>query len=327
MKHFVFGYGSLICPQSRAITAPTLQDAIAEPVVIDKIERTWSARVTKKQARSNAGEDSRGPSSASNGRDHIRGWTPMGVRFRHGAKCNGVLIHVDEKELMRFDVREGGYVRQMIELADIHGHVDSDKLIDESMPLWPTSSMEVVDDDVSSFREKLALEDVKCSECRRVFQKASEMRRQSSSTSSECDSSQGSEDIAVWVYVQSENFPAERSFPITQSYLDIIMRGCLSISHDFARRFLETTHGWWHDGLLDEKDHETGTEQILEDEQKTDIGKNERRSIENHHTWVNDRHAPMYVRADSEYSLENGEEIDELIKEHHPHAFQRRVVS
>jgi hypothetical protein len=33
----------------------------------------------------------------------------------------------------------------------------------------------------------------------------------------------------------------------------------------------------------------------------------------------------MYVRADSEYSLENGRVIDELIGEHHPRALLRRV--
>ncbi|KAL7544002.1 hypothetical protein ACHAXR_013431 [Thalassiosira sp. AJA248-18] len=326
MKHFIFGYGSLICPQSRAITAPSLQDAIAEPVVINSIERTWSARVTKRQAHSSSGNDSSEPSSASNDRDHIRGWTPMGVRFRRGARCNGVLINVDEAELKRFDVRESGYVRRRIDLADIHRHIDSDKLIDESMALWPTSPMEEVvgDEDSSSdelaFREQLALEDVRCSACRLVFENASKKRRKPSNSPSQDDHS-----LAVWVYVQSENYPAERSFPITQSYVDIIMRGCLSVSHDFARRFLETTHGWWHDG----NDHERNKRErvvVADDATKINTGAMEY-SIEKHHTWVNDRHAPMYVRADSEYSLENGEEIDQLIKEHHPHALQRRVVS
>eukprot|EP00581_Thalassiosira_minuscula_P004394 CAMPEP_0183736512 /NCGR_PEP_ID=MMETSP0737-20130205/49474_1 /TAXON_ID=385413 /ORGANISM="Thalassiosira miniscula, Strain CCMP1093" /LENGTH=330 /DNA_ID=CAMNT_0025970529 /DNA_START=1 /DNA_END=993 /DNA_ORIENTATION=+ len=329
MKHFVFGYGSLICAQSRAITAPTLRNVIAEPVIIDKIERTWSARVTIRQARSSTGEDSRernpsskpnsSSSSSSDGRDHIRGWTPMGVRFRQGAKCNGVLIHVDDEELMRFDVREAGYVRQRIDLADIHCHIDSEKLMDESLPLWPVSD----DDNSSSLREQIALKNVKCSECRVVFEKAYAKRKQSG-----CSTSTSLvEDISVWVYVQSENFPAERDFPITQSYIDIIMRGCLSISHDFARRFLETTHGWWHDGQMDGNEHETNTTQILDYESKAEIGSIEKQRLEKHHTWVNDRHDPMYVRADSEYSLEKGKEIDELIKQHHPHALQRRVMS
>ena len=94
MKHFIFGYGSLICPQSRAVTAPTLT-SVAEPVVIHGIERTWSARVTKD------------PSNSNGSRDHIEGWTPMGVRVKRGTKCNGVLICVDEEELERFDIREG----------------------------------------------------------------------------------------------------------------------------------------------------------------------------------------------------------------------------
>ena len=76
MKHFIFGYGSLICPQSRSQTAPTLQAAIAEPVIIYHIERTWSARVLK------------GDSLVLDAsRDHIRGWTPMGIRKRQGASA------------------------------------------------------------------------------------------------------------------------------------------------------------------------------------------------------------------------------------------------
>lgn len=125
----------------------------------------------------------------------------MGVRFRRGAKCNGVLICVDEEELMRFDIREAGYDRQPIDLADIHPHVDSDVLINESMSLWPTSSAEAAQE---VDREQLALKGVRCSDCRLVFEKASEKRRLSSSTSSEFDSSREREDIAVWVYVQSK---------------------------------------------------------------------------------------------------------------------------
>ena len=203
MKHFIFGYGSLICPQSRAITAPSLEDAIAEPVVIRNIERTWSARVT---GTGNKYSNDPSVAVAAKDRDHIHGWTPMGVRFRSGAKCNGVLICVDEEELMRFDVREAGYDRQRIDLADIHRHLDSDTLINESMSLWPTSSVEVGDEETSArsaLREKLALEEAKCSECRLVFEKACAKRRKSGSASSECDSSQECEDMAVWVYVQS----------------------------------------------------------------------------------------------------------------------------
>jgi hypothetical protein len=323
MKHFIFGYGSLICPQSRAITAPSL-DAVAEPVVITGIERTWSARVTRRQSKSSKGkkmEDDDSSSTESDGRDHIRGWTPMGVRFRPGAKCNGILIHVDEEELMRFDVREAGYERQRIDLADIHRHIDSDKLVDSNMPLWPSGN----EDPSSSFGDEV--DDVQCPECRLVFDMASEKRRETSKSSREDQSSDEVGDIAVWVYVQSKNLPAERSFPITQSYVDIIMRGCLSISHDFARRFLETTHGWWHDGAGGDREMSLGQNVAYDGALDTNDPKNVAPGIDEHHTWVNDRHDPMYVRADSEYSLENGDEIDKLIEEHHPHALKKRMLS
>ena len=55
--------------------------------------------------------------------------------------------------------------------------------------------------------------------------------------------------------------------------------------------------------------------------------KDRQSSIDSHHTWVNDRHDPMYVRADSEYSLKKGDEIDQLIGEHHKDALKRRVMS
>ena len=171
-------------------------------------------------------------------------------------------------------------------------------------------------------REELALKNVKCSDCRVVFEKAAEMRRQqsNSSPSNECsDSMVGDEEVAVWAYEQQENLPAQRSFPITQSYLDIIIRGCMSISLDFARRFLETTHGFWHDNDESvEKDIKANGSDNSEDQSN---------DIDSHHTWVNDRSDPMYVRADSQYSNENGEHIDKLLEEHHQYALKKRVVS
>ena len=127
------------------------------------------------------------------------------------------------------------------------------------------------------------------------------------------------------------SIPAERSFPITQSYVDIIMRGCLSISHDFARGFLRTTHGWWnedHHGPLARSSDVTTTTAAAAaaaGAKGSEMGKEEGNVRHRHHTWVNDRHAPMYVRADSEYSIENGRVIDELIGEHHASALLRRV--
>jgi cation transport regulator ChaC len=150
--NFIFGYGSLICPQSRAVTAPTLT-SVAEPATMNNIERTWSARVM------------RGPScgSGSANRKHIKGWTPMGVRIRKGVKCNGVLFCVDEQELHRFDVREAGYRRHRIDVSHVIPHVETDDLIDAQMPFWPENER------YEEFR-KLALKNVRCADCRLVFE-------------------------------------------------------------------------------------------------------------------------------------------------------------
>lgn len=45
VQEFVFGYGSLMCPVSRSITAPSLANKTATPVVVKNVERTWAKRV------------------------------------------------------------------------------------------------------------------------------------------------------------------------------------------------------------------------------------------------------------------------------------------
>lgn len=67
--------------------------------------------------------------------------------------------------------------------------------------------------------------------------------------------------------------------------------------------------------------------EVVTTQQKKEGRDGSKGNIDEHHTWVDDRHAPMYVRADSEYSIEHGAKIDELIGEHHPHALERRVTS
>lgn len=86
-RHYIFGYGSLICPASRARTAPTLFDRVATPARVKHLERSWSLPVQE------------------------YGMTFIGVRERHGADCVGVLVPVNEEKLDLFDVREAGYNR------------------------------------------------------------------------------------------------------------------------------------------------------------------------------------------------------------------------
>jgi hypothetical protein len=100
-------------------------------------------------------------------------------------------------------------------------------------------------------------------------------------------------DVKVWIYMQHDPIPADPSHPIPQSYVDIIIRGCLTISEDFARSFIENTAGWEH---ADSEDH-----------------------------WVDDREFPIYKRADSEYSNANADMIDQLLEEQNPGALEERV--
>lgn len=63
----------------------------------------------------------------------------------------------------------------------------------------------------------------------------------------------------IWTYVGETEHQPTPEFPITQSYLDVIIQGCLAIHENFLQDFLETTHQWGH--------------------------------------WINDRHQPRYPRA------------------------------
>lgn len=222
--HFVFGYGSLMCPRSRAITAPDIDPSNAQPVVVQDVERVWSVRV------------------------EVAGMTAMGVRFRKGAHCTGVLLPVTKEQLQKFDVRELGYTRVKVELDNV-----------EQVPFLPDH---LRNDEHVVFAAK---------------------------------KEQGwNERVFVWIYVQEDSISLEANgtFPIAQSYVDVILRGCFSISDEFAHSFMRTTHGW-------DSDHPDG---IL----------------------VNDRHDPLYIRADSEFSQEKGELVDELLSRHYPEAMDKR---
>jgi len=238
--HFVFGYGSLICSKSRAITAPTVANREIIPVTVKGVERTW-AKKSK------------------------RGYTSMGVRFQEEAECVGVLLPVSNKELEQFDEREIGYDRYELQAEDI-------------FPI--------------GFLEEAWYENTFLSNCHM-------------------------KPPQIWVYVQRIMLPATSDFPIAQSYLDIILRGCLSISEEFAHEFMKSTKGWHPSELLDESDDSSSSnsdsENVKEETDKPD----------GFH-WINDRKDPIYVRADMEYSLKKAQELDFILHRYRPQEFQRR---
>lgn len=90
-----------------------------------------------------------------------------------------------------------------------------------------------------------------------------------------------------WVYVVDNPQASTKECPIAQSYVDVILTGCLKISEEFAREFISTTKGW-------------------------------------NNPWVNDRQKPRYPRAMKNPDIEK---IDTLLKEVVPSAFKKRVKS
>jgi hypothetical protein len=90
----------------------------------------------------------------------------------------------------------------------------------------------------------------------------------------------------IWTYVSNYSQAPSEDMPVIQSYVDVIMTGCLRIGEDFAKEFVRTTHGW--EG-----------------------------------PWENDRSAPRYERPMArDTSLEI--RIDELLAETIPEHFAKR---
>jgi hypothetical protein len=298
-QHFVFAYGSLICSKSRAITAPTLVGKEAIPVLVQGVERMWAKR-TK------------------------RGMTAMGVRFRPGAKCTGVLLPVTESELARFDKREQGYDRYQIPLDQV--------------------------EEVPFLAKKNHYEDMDYEHADMVFADTTEDTKTSTdgtnTTTNNTDAPSGVEHkVFVWIFVQRYDCPADEDFPIAQSYVDIIMRGCMGISKEFARNFIDTTIGWSPEEVYgegdddddvadsDNEDEEPDEEQAeycrniadmkLENASETKEKDSNDTTVEGA-TWVDDREEPIYMRADPAYSEKKADIIDQLLEDHIPEHLDNR---
>ncbi|MCG7496653.1 gamma-glutamylcyclotransferase [Vibrio sp. Of7-15] len=61
-------------------------------------------------------------------------------------------------------------------------------------------------------------------------------------------------DSPVWAYVRPNPKIPCHDQPIVQSYIDTVLAGCLSISHDFAQTFINTTDGWQH-ALINDREN------------------------------------------------------------------------
>lgn len=55
----------------------------------------------------------------------------------------------------------------------------------------------------------------------------------------------------IWTYVGNINQQPSLQLPIAQSYLDVIIEGCLNYGQDFVETFFENTSQWIH--LVDDR--------------------------------------------------------------------------
>lgn len=195
-RHWLFAYGSLLFSESRDLSFKTIS---AIPAEAYGLSRGWAS---------------------GGGKNELSG---LGVIDSVGSRINGVVLQLDESELLRADDRElsFGYVRQLI-------NKDSIKV----------SEGELTDKD------------------------------------------------KVWIFMAKSLEPSSDESPIYQSYLDVVLAGCLDISPAFAKEFMRTTKGW------------SGV-------------------------WVNDRSSPKYVRAFE--SDEYHEKIDSLLLKEIPKDFKHRI--
>ncbi len=90
----------------------------------------------------------------------------------------------------------------------------------------------------------------------------------------------------IWVYLYDHGEQGLQSAPIVQSYLDVILLGCQEITPHFAQEFIQHTLNW--------------------------------------DTWHDDRHQPVYPRAQSH---SQAIALDQLLETEIPQAFHQRCLA
>jgi hypothetical protein len=208
----------------------------------------------------------------------ISGMTAMGVQFRETADCAGICLPMSRDELDLFDQREVGYTRVPLPPEVVRPLQDT---IDESCY------------DNSQHNNILPIKHQNIDNKR--FDSIEDFLRTSSPR--------------IWVYLPAKPCAASEEYPIAQTYMDVIIRGCLSISESFLVEFLEKTTGYYPHTV---QPSEQLYDSILPDNQPTMV------------PIVNDRHNPIYVRGDKEYSRKFSGYIDSLIQKYKPELLMNR---
>jgi len=224
---YVFGYGSLINPDSRARTGVSGE---AIPVEVTGLERRWSfvrcklsehsfeswkgagvppevlkalekwkghkfanhaewLQVLKPTLEEHEAELKRKSLDEARFPDPLFKATALGVARKEGAVTNGVIVGIPKSAIGAFDRREDGYKR--VSLAELKARATP--LYGKHLP-----------------------------------------------------------DAPIDVYVPLDPHEPQGDCPIIQTYVDVVMAGAiLQFGEDFARKFVETTKGWEYDWVDD----------------------------------------------------------------------------
>lgn len=331
MRHYVFGYGSLICAESRAITDSALGgsdscDGEAIPVRLRNWVRLWNVRGPNTYL----GVKSLPTENVEVANDN----TEKNDENTNLPSCVGVLVPLPSKNeneneknnkdddycndevLQALDRREMGYNRHRVDMSLIER---VDDLLFTSIEDDDNDDSDDDDSDDNDYNgisnqqwRMQAIED--------RYYKNTFLRRQAAAATTTTTSSPSNHDnddaaapaadddaVCVWIYVPRERYTgmARVENPILQSYVDIALRGCLSISESFAREFVKGTYGWY-------PGHQYRHPDILpkgvghdDDDGDGDDNNNSLSSC-----WVDDRKNPKYTRADKEFSIDNSEILD-----------------
>ena len=323
-KHYVFGYGSLICAESRAVTASALKggdgcDAAAPaiPIRLRNWIRLWNVCGQKNTFLGvQRFPPTGGKGSEEIDRKEMDNNNKNKKKNKYYPSCVGVLVPLpssnngdcDNNEvLFALDRREKCYDRHRVDLSDIE-RVDN--------ALLDTDDAVVVD----HIKHQRMQEEIEERYYSNTFLRRPRRPRQQLV---DCDNNNDSinikkntynnnnasekNEICVWIYVPRKCYTKMASntkHPILQSYVDIALRGCLSISKSFTKEFVDGTYGWYpghqyNDVLVPSSisSHSNDNNNNNEDNKK-------------HCCWINDRHNPLYVRSDKEFSLKNSDRLD-----------------
>lgn len=275
--HYIFGYGSLICSESRAMSAPEQSQKVVTPVVVKGVQTIWSKRVARGMTALGVKVDE-DDSDMTMIHDENRKTMNKQLSLEQ-SQCIGVLLPVNNDELERFDEREQGYKRKSIDLERIE----------------PVPFLDYTEHYSHPNHQK--------------FLKAKEKIKQQKKLLGSSNISNSNSNIKVWLYVPEQYVLPSDEYPIVQSYVDTILRGCLSISEQFAHEFIQRTKGW------DPKE--------FENDDAVTVGSGTGSSSLNHF-YVDDRNDPIYPRGDPNWSRLQATKIDSLIQKHRPRIFGYR---